>query len=243
MIFVQHRPVPVSPFESLFLLHPALLSMASQDEDDQYLFTMDIPGVKEGDINVTVQGTKLKVVGERKRDDKMVVSRYIQEFELDNKTTDTQGVQATLMDGVLTVVVPKKHIKDIPQPSCFDVKVESTDAPAEDDEKDEAIRLTFDLPGVKVADMKVSITDEKLILDAERKKRDGSPMKFHRTMILDSRVVDTGRVQAFLADGVLTLILGRKEAEPVQTIPISTAENVTDVHKDKIGQVSSENVA
>merc|ERR1712176_1508956 len=175
--------------------------------------------------------------GERKRDDKMVVSRYLQEFELDNKTADTQRVQAALIDGVLTVMVPKKHTKEIPQPSCFDVKVESTEAPVEDDEKDESIRLSFDLPGVKMTDMKVSI------LDAERKKRDSSPIKIHRTMILDSRMVDTGRVQAFLAHGVLTLILGRKEAEPLQTIAISTAELVTDVHKDKVGQVSSEHMA
>merc|ERR1712157_625894 len=160
MIFVQHRPDPVSPFESTLLLHHALLSMASQevdneinkhgrwrcnkglhqsrslrvvDEDDQYLFTMDIPGVKEGDVNVTVQGTKLKVVAERKRDSKTIVSRYLQEFELDNKTADTQNVQASLMDGVLTVMVPKKHIKEFPQHPCFDVKVEST-TPVEDDE-------------------------------------------------------------------------------------------------------------
>merc|ERR1712176_372218 len=125
-------------------------SLRVVDKDDQYLFTMDIPGVKEGDVDVTVQGTKLKVVGERKRDDKMVVSRYLQEFELDNKTADTQRVQAALIDGVLTVMVPKKHTKEIPQPSCFDVKVESTEAPVEDDEKDESIRLSFDLPGVKM---------------------------------------------------------------------------------------------
>merc|ERR1711870_171790 len=107
----------------------------------------------------------------------------------------------------LTIMVPKKHIKESPQPSRFEVKV---------------------------ADMKVSIDDGKLILDAERKRMEGSPIKFYRTMNLDCRVVDTDRVQAFLADGVLTLILGRKEAEPLQTIPISIGENVTDVHKDKI---------
>jgi len=243
MIFVQQRPTPVSPFEALFLSHPALLSLAAQevdneinkygrcsakvlhqskslrvlDKDDKYLFTMDIPGVKEGDVNVTVQGTKLKVAAERKRDDNVVVSQYLQEFELDNKTADTKHIQATLKDGVLTIMVPKKHIKESPQPSRFEVKVESTDAPVEDD----SIRLTFDFPGVKVADMKVSIDDGKLILDAERKRMEGSPIKFHRTMNLDCRVVDTDRVQAFLADGVLTLILGRKEAEPLQTIPIS----------------------
>merc|ERR1711915_1065831 len=148
-------------------------------------------------------------------------------------TADTKHVQATLKDGVLTIMVPKRHTKESPQPSRFEVKVESTDAPVEDD----SIRLTFDLPGVKVADMKVSIDDGKLILDAERKRMEGSPIKFHRTMNLDCRVVDTDRVQAFLSDGVLTLILGRKEAEPLQTIPISTGEDVTDVHNE------SENMA
>merc|ERR1712187_105960 len=120
------------------------------------------------------------------------------------------------------------HIKASPQPSRFEVKVESTDAPV----KDDSIRLKFDFPGVKVADMKVSIDDGKLILDAGRKRMEGSPIKFHRTMNLDCRAVDTDRVQAFLANGVLTLILGRKEAEPLQTIPISTGENVTDVYKE-----------
>merc|ERR1712054_647982 len=109
-----------------------------------------------------VQGTKLKVAAERKRDDNVVVSQYLQEFELDNKTADTKHVQATLKDGVLTIMVPKRHIKESPQPSCFEVKVESTDAPVEDIEKDESIRLTFDFPGVKVADMKVSIDDGRL---------------------------------------------------------------------------------
>merc|ERR1712178_287945 len=105
------------------------------------------------EVNVKVQGTKLKVAAERKRDDNVVVSQYLQEFELDNKAADTKHVQATLKDGVLTIMVPKRHIKEIPQPSCFEVKVESTDALV----KDDSIRLTFDLPGVKVADMKVSI--------------------------------------------------------------------------------------
>merc|ERR1711915_211046 len=152
-------------------------------------------------------------------------------------TADTKHVQATLKDGVLTIMVPKRHTKESPQPSRFEVKVESTDAPVEDIEKDESIRLTFDFPGVKVADVKVFIDDGKLILDAERKRMEGSPIKFHRTMNLDCRVVDTDRVQAFLADGVLTLILCRKEAEPLQTIPISTGEDVTDVHNE------SENMA
>jgi len=262
MIFVQHRQVPVSPLESLFLFHPALLSMASRqvhndeinkhgtcsakvlhqskslrvvDNDEKVLFIMDIPGVKEKDVNVTLQGTKLKVVAERKGDDNVVVSLNAQEFELDHQTADTQHVQAILVNGVLTVTVPKKEMKEIAQAySSFEVKVESADAPVEDDENDESIRLTFDFPGVKGADMKVSITDEKLVLDAERKKSEGAPVKFHRTMVLDNRVVDTGRVQAFLWDGVLTLILARKKAEPIQTIPVSTVENVVDENKDKI---------
>merc|ERR1712157_41127 len=187
------------------------------------------PGVKKDDVKVTVQGTTLNVLAERKRhDDSVVVSRYVQEFELDNQTADTKHVKATLVDGVLTVIVPKKDIKEIQQASCLEVKVENTDAPGQDDKKDESIRLTFDLPGVKVTDIKVSIADGKLVLDAERKRREGAPIKLHRTITLDERAVDTGRVQAFLADGVLTLFLGRKVAEAVQTIPVSTIENATD---------------
>merc|ERR1712157_393423 len=194
------------------------------------------PGVKKDDVKVTVQGTTLNVLAERKRhDDSVVVSRYVQEFELDNQTADTQHVKATLVHGVLTVMVPKKDIKEIQRASCFEVKVENTDAPVQDDKKDELIRLTFDLPGVKVTDIKVSIADGKLVLDAERKRREGAPIKLHRTITLDNRVVDTSRVQAFLADGVLTLFLGRKVAEAVQTIPISTIENATDdAHKEKV---------
>merc|ERR1712157_672908 len=193
------------------------------------------PGVKKDDVKVTVQGTTLNVLAERKRhDDSVVVSRYVQEFELDNQTADTQHVKATLLDGVLTVMVPKKDIKEIQQASCFEVKVENTDAPVQDDKKDESIRLTFDLPGVKVTDIKVSTVDGELVLDAERKRREGAPIKLHRTITLDNRVVDTSRVQAFLADGVLTLFFGRKVAEAVQTIPISTVENATDAHKEKV---------
>merc|ERR1712157_640768 len=115
-----------------------------------------------------VQGTTLKVLAERKRhDDSVVVSRYVQQFELDNQTADTHHIKATLVDGVLTVLVPKKDIKEIQQASCFEIKVENTDAPpVQDDKKDESIRLTFDLPGVKVTDTKVSIADGKLLLGA-----------------------------------------------------------------------------
>merc|ERR1712157_185751 len=197
---------------------------------------MDIPGVKKDDVKVTVQGTTLKMLAERKRhDNSVVVSRYVQEFELDIKTADTQHVKATLVDGVLTVIVSKKDIKEIQQASCFEIKVENTDAPVQDDKKDESIRLTFDLPGVKVTDIKVSIAHGKLVLDAERKRREGAPIKLHRTITLDNRVVDTSQVQAFLADGVLNLFLGRKVAETVQTIPISTVEDATDAqNKEKV---------
>jgi HSP20 family protein len=97
-------------------------------------------------------------------------------------------------------------------------------------ETDKAFELQAELPGVKKEDVKISVENRRLTIEAEVKrneeKKEGenlvyaerSVSKFSRSFALPKEVDDTA-AQAKLEDGVLTLTLPKKE--PVQAKQIA----------------------
>lgn len=87
---------------------------------DAYRIAVELPGVGEDDIHVTVEDGVLQIKGEKKteREEKgdtwyfseRQFGSFSRSFRLPNDA-DAAGVKAEMKDGVLTVTVPKKPEK------------------------------------------------------------------------------------------------------------------------------------
>jgi len=85
------------------------------EKKDAYLLTVDLPGVAEGDIEVTVERNVLTLSARRsaatRPDHRRVLSEiargdYRRTFKLPEQV-DRETIAATLQNGVLTLTVPK----------------------------------------------------------------------------------------------------------------------------------------
>ena len=85
-----------------------------EERDDAYVVELELPGVREGDVEVSLAGRRLTVSGERKEKERVGllrrrtrnVGRFHYEVELPG-AVDEDGVTASLDDGVFTVTLPK----------------------------------------------------------------------------------------------------------------------------------------
>merc|ERR1712107_158050 len=75
---------------------------------EKFQLSVDVPGVKENDIDVKIQDGNLTVKGERivKSESSQSKSSFSQIFSLDDKV-DVENLSATLTNGVLTIAAPK----------------------------------------------------------------------------------------------------------------------------------------
>ena len=97
-----------------------------------YIFVVDMPGVKSGEIKVQVEDDNVMVIsGERRReDDKDVkyvrmerrVGKFMRKFSLPDDA-NTDAVSAICQDGVLTVTVQKVPPPQPKKPKTVEVKV------------------------------------------------------------------------------------------------------------------------
>jgi len=88
-----------------------------KEEDQRYLITADIPGVKPEDIELTMEKGVLTIKGERKdetetkaegyRRVERVYGTFYRRFNLPD-TADSESISATTNHGVLEVSIPKK---------------------------------------------------------------------------------------------------------------------------------------
>jgi HSP20 family protein len=88
-----------------------------RETKDAYVFTADLPGVKEGDLELSLTGNRLTLSGRREEEKREEEDRWFayersygsfsRSFTLP-EGVDPDHVQAELKDGVLRVSVPKK---------------------------------------------------------------------------------------------------------------------------------------
>ena len=97
-----------------------------EENDDNYVVEMDVPGVKRDDINVELRENELRVTGEvKERERKGILrrqARKVGQFEhvlVLPPDVDANNVEATLRDGVLTIRVGKTTSS---QPRQIEVK-------------------------------------------------------------------------------------------------------------------------
>ena len=101
------------------LLAPVSLAPKTDiyEQDDKVLLEMEAPGIREEDINLTVEGNTLTISGERKQNVERKKGRYqrverhygrfSRTFTLP-ATVDTNSIQASYEHGVLHVSMSKK---------------------------------------------------------------------------------------------------------------------------------------
>lgn len=85
-----------------------------EETDEAYVVEVELPGVRKKDVDVEVSGRRLTVSGERRERERTgilrrrtrTVGRFFYEVVLPGEVED-DAVSANLVDGVLTVTVPK----------------------------------------------------------------------------------------------------------------------------------------
>lgn len=119
-------PSLYEPFRTMGTRLADWLSPASEASQtgDAYRIAVELPGVAEEDIHVTVEDGVLQIRGEKKseREEKgdtwyfseRQFGSFSRSFRLPSEA-DAGGVKAEMKDGVLTVTVPKKAL---PKPAA-----------------------------------------------------------------------------------------------------------------------------
>ncbi|KAF3773165.1 heat shock protein [Nymphaea thermarum] len=120
-------------------------AMASTPADvkeytSSYVFVLDMPGLKSGEINVQIEeGNILSISGERKREEQQQqhkekeaevkylrmerrVGKFMRTFSLP-KNANADAISAEYRDGVLTVTVQKLPPPEPKKPKIIEVKV------------------------------------------------------------------------------------------------------------------------
>jgi HSP20 family protein len=106
---------PGEPFEPW---RPGTVTMATdvKDTDDEFVVTVDVPGFERDDIDVRVADDVLRIEAEREEaeadEDEQYVRRERTARSVHRSITfptpvETKDVDATLTNGVLSIVVPK----------------------------------------------------------------------------------------------------------------------------------------
>lgn len=184
----------------------AIKNVQVLEQEAAFSLSMDLPGVKESDVKITEEDFTLSIEAVRKSGDKEVC-KFHRKFSMDKKSVKPEGITVNLVDGVLTVTIPKA-----PAPKTFEITPTASDPPAEA-EKDAFFRV--DLPGVKMEDLKVTVTGDELLISAERKKGSTTSV-LKRHFVVDEKV-ETDKLVAYLSDGVLMLTAPIKEVAETET--------------------------
>jgi HSP20 family molecular chaperone IbpA len=181
----------------------------ASESDDQFTLTMDLPGVKSDQLTVQVEGGGvLNISADRSTPNGTIVA-YRQRFAVDEDTVDAAGLKVNLADGVLTLTLPKIEAA---KPIIVAVMEGEAAVSTEED-----LRITFDVPGIKAADLKVVVHNGVLTITGERKKGN-TFAHVQRTMMLDRHRTDLTQPRAYLAHGVLTFTASHKEPAVAKTI-------------------------
>jgi HSP20 family molecular chaperone IbpA len=153
-----------------------------------------------------------------------VVVAYRQQFAIDDDLVNAEQLQATLVDGVLTIMLPKKEAaQPIPVPVIEgEAVIDGTDGTAGD------LRITFDIPGVKADELQVVVHHGMLTITMVRAQKRGghnhdsfAHRVQRRTMMLDRHRTDLTASKAYLSHGVLTFTAPHKTSVAAKTVPLN----------------------
>ena len=219
------------------------------DPAHSLLVSVDLPGVSSKDVTIEVANGVLSVAAERPARAGGNSTKQKQQFVINERKVDTDKLQANLVDGVLTITLPKKEET---KPTAITVAAqgppeEQINTNENNKDTDTGVwQFTYDLPGVKAQDIQLEVHEDTLTLHATRHHhRNGgtSATTMDRKFSVDPTRVDTESMQGYLADGVLTL-RGTRRPESAQTkvvvVPVSCG-NTTTVSSSQIDAIQKQN--
>ena len=200
------------------------------DDGSNYAISLDLPGVQSSDAKVELLDNGiLQVEAERTTGKKR---KFHRQFAFDEGNVDSTNISANLVDGVLSIEVPKKEPARPAEP--VELTIQAGYAPQEDEDKHKTLIWTTDMPGVKVEGVKVVFRHEGLLaVQGERRRGELTVSKFRRSFEVDPKILDTTKLQAFLADGVLTVIAPKREPVPPKSIAINATAQVPEETEQK----------
>lgn len=92
------------------------------EKDDSYVVKAEVPGIKEGDVDVSVFGERLTIKGEKKAESEIKEENYyrsersygsfIRSVDLP-PNVDTEKIAANYDDGILEIIIPKTSITEV----------------------------------------------------------------------------------------------------------------------------------
>lgn len=120
--FQLMRELMVDPFR-MFQLAPFgrdagwNVSFDVRETDDAFIFSADLPGIREQDVEISLVGNQLQITGRRENEQQQDEGRFhsyersygsfSRSFSLP-ESADLDKITSDLKDGVLSLVVPKK---------------------------------------------------------------------------------------------------------------------------------------
>lgn len=127
--------------------HPSAASLRINESVSNIRLTMDLPGVRAKDVEVTVQHGVLLIKGcrvEKDLDGKICKKQKVaQRFSIDTHVVDVTKAVANLSHGVLVIQAPKKGrpvAVQIPVTDCDELVVDDDD---DDDDDEETVPPTL----------------------------------------------------------------------------------------------------
>jgi HSP20 family protein len=106
----------IAPMSTMDRLSEFEAAFEVKETKEGYLFKADVPGIKENDLTINLTGNRLTVSGKRDEERKQEHETYFsyersygsftRSFTLP-EGVDADKVNASLKDGVLTILVPK----------------------------------------------------------------------------------------------------------------------------------------
>jgi len=206
-------------------------SMSSDYDAQDYYFSeskdgirlsIDLPGVKNKDVNVEFENDTLCISGIRYHHHhhhhdpchRSSQKSFLRRFAIDGNVVDTSNTKANLVDGVLVITAPKKAKEEDRIVPITTNQHTSLSIPADQDGENKDNNNTFtivvDVPGVKSSDLKVDIIEDGKIMRVAGHRHGRAP--FVRLFSIDNakETIDTSKLEGSLADGVLVLKAPKK---------------------------------
>lgn len=167
------------------------------ESEDNYTFEMDVPGVRPHQVVIEEKAGDIEVSAIRMKNESDIEKSYQESLYISPLKADLARTFATLIDGVLTLTVPKKHNDPV------DLVPESRAPPPE---TLQAFRASLDLPGVKASALKAQGREGKVYVEATRQLgRRTTTLK--RVIEVQPASAPISQARVFLQDGVFTLVV------------------------------------
>lgn len=203
------------------------------DYNDGISLSIDLPGIKNKDLNVKFENDTLVISATRHyhhgshepRADRSIVRR----FAIDGNIIDSTTFKANLADGVLIITASKKskeEDRNIP------ITTEAHEVPTNRSDHDETtFEISVDVPGVKSTDLQVDVIEDGKLLRVAGQRRGHVP--FVRLFSIDTNqeTIDVSNLRGNLSDGVLVMKAPKlnknanKNEENKVTITVTTHEH------------------